>query len=187
MTSPQGDEAAFVAALLTLYADLEDTPLRPSPADQSLARRLFADAVPPDAGGVCAAPRHPAAIDPLAEPAATSKNPLAGLLLTRCPRTPTPTAPRGLPGVSQVEAPQTVGLMVRKKRFLMIDTKFRDCREKCIGWPQDRPVLRALLGSARKLLVHSLCPKAHSNPSGFFRRRRYAWHLGGTLGTHRDG
>ena len=46
MISPQGDEAAFVAALLTLYADLPDTPLRPSPTDQTLARRLFADAVP---------------------------------------------------------------------------------------------------------------------------------------------
>lgn len=46
MTSPQGDESAFVAALLTLYADLPDTPLRPSPTDQTLARRLFADAVP---------------------------------------------------------------------------------------------------------------------------------------------
>ncbi|HUA80234.1 MAG TPA: hypothetical protein VL997_07680, partial [Dyella sp.] len=46
MTATPGEEAAFVAALLTLYADLPDTPLRPSPADQSLARRLFNDAVP---------------------------------------------------------------------------------------------------------------------------------------------
>jgi len=46
MTASPGDEMAFVAALLTLYADLPDTPLRPSPADQTLARRLFADAVP---------------------------------------------------------------------------------------------------------------------------------------------
>lgn len=46
MTASPGDEAAFVAALLTLYADLPDTPLRPSPADQTLARRLFADATP---------------------------------------------------------------------------------------------------------------------------------------------
>jgi hypothetical protein len=46
MTSHQSDEPAFVAALLTLYSDLPDTPLRPSPADQSLARRLFADAIP---------------------------------------------------------------------------------------------------------------------------------------------
>jgi len=36
----------YVAAVLTLYADLPDTPVRPSPADQSLARKLFADAVP---------------------------------------------------------------------------------------------------------------------------------------------
>jgi hypothetical protein len=39
-------EAEYVAALLTLYADLPDTPLRPSPADQALARKLFAGAVP---------------------------------------------------------------------------------------------------------------------------------------------
>lgn len=46
MTPTEGTDAAFVAAVLTLYADLPDTPLRPSPADQSLARRLFTDAVP---------------------------------------------------------------------------------------------------------------------------------------------
>jgi hypothetical protein len=46
MTPTQGSDAAFVAAVLTLYADLPDTPLRPSPADQSLAGRLFTDAVP---------------------------------------------------------------------------------------------------------------------------------------------
>lgn len=39
-------EAEYIAALLALYADLPDTPLRPSPADQSLARKLFTDAVP---------------------------------------------------------------------------------------------------------------------------------------------
>ena len=37
-------DAEFIAAVLTLYADLPDTPLRPSPADQSLARKLFAQA-----------------------------------------------------------------------------------------------------------------------------------------------
>jgi hypothetical protein len=39
-------EAEYVAALLTLYADLPDTPLRPSLPDQSVARKLFTDAVP---------------------------------------------------------------------------------------------------------------------------------------------
>lgn len=39
-------EAEYVAALLTLYADLPDTPLRPSPTDQALARKLFAEAAP---------------------------------------------------------------------------------------------------------------------------------------------
>jgi hypothetical protein len=46
MIASPGDEATFVAALLTLYADLPDTPLRPSPTDHTLARRLFSDAVP---------------------------------------------------------------------------------------------------------------------------------------------
>ena len=46
MSPSEGSDAAFVAAVLTLYADLPDTPLRPSPADQALARRLFTDAVP---------------------------------------------------------------------------------------------------------------------------------------------
>jgi hypothetical protein len=38
--------AAYVAAVLTLYLDLPDTPLRPSPLDQSLARKLHEQAVP---------------------------------------------------------------------------------------------------------------------------------------------
>ena len=38
--------AAYVAAVLTLYLDLPDTPLRPSPLDQSLARKLHEQSVP---------------------------------------------------------------------------------------------------------------------------------------------
>lgn len=37
-------EAEYVAALLTLYADLPGTPARPSPAGHSLARKPFTDA-----------------------------------------------------------------------------------------------------------------------------------------------
>lgn len=37
---------AYVAAVLMLYLDLPDTPLRPSPQDQSLARRLYEQGVP---------------------------------------------------------------------------------------------------------------------------------------------
>lgn len=37
---------AYVAALLILYVDLPDTPLRPSPQDQSMARRLHEQCVP---------------------------------------------------------------------------------------------------------------------------------------------
>jgi hypothetical protein len=39
-------EPAYVAAVLMLYIDLPDTPLRPSPPDQALARRLYQQAVP---------------------------------------------------------------------------------------------------------------------------------------------
>jgi hypothetical protein len=38
--------AAYVAAVLTLYLDLPDTPLRPSLPDQSLARKLHEQSVP---------------------------------------------------------------------------------------------------------------------------------------------
>jgi hypothetical protein len=39
-------EPAYVAAVLMLYTDLPDTPLRPSPQDQALARRLHQQGVP---------------------------------------------------------------------------------------------------------------------------------------------
>jgi hypothetical protein len=39
-------EPAYIAAVLMLYADLPDTPLRPSPQDQLLARRLHQQHVP---------------------------------------------------------------------------------------------------------------------------------------------
>ena len=38
-------EPAYVAAVLMLYTDLPDTPLRPSPQDQALARRLHEQGV----------------------------------------------------------------------------------------------------------------------------------------------
>jgi hypothetical protein len=37
---------AYVAAILTLYVDLPDTPLRASAQDQGLARKLYQQAVP---------------------------------------------------------------------------------------------------------------------------------------------
>ena len=40
------NEAAYVAALILLYVDLPDTPLRPGPQDQSTARRLYQQGVP---------------------------------------------------------------------------------------------------------------------------------------------
>jgi hypothetical protein len=39
-------DAAYVAAVLVLYTDLPDTPLRPSPLDQSMALRLCQQHVP---------------------------------------------------------------------------------------------------------------------------------------------
>ena len=46
MTPVGAEDPAYVAAVLTLYLDLPDTPLRPSPLDQALARRLEQQAVP---------------------------------------------------------------------------------------------------------------------------------------------
>jgi hypothetical protein len=40
------EEAIYVGAVLTLYVDLPDTPLRPSQMDQSVARKLHQDDVP---------------------------------------------------------------------------------------------------------------------------------------------
>ncbi len=45
MTPDLGDEATYVASVLTLYADLPDTPCRPSPMDQSLVRKLYQEAI----------------------------------------------------------------------------------------------------------------------------------------------
>lgn len=39
-------DATYVAAVLMLYTDLPDTPLRPRPMDQSLARKFQQQAVP---------------------------------------------------------------------------------------------------------------------------------------------
>jgi hypothetical protein len=39
-------DTAYVAAVLVLYADMPDTPLRPSPQDQRLATKLYQQAVP---------------------------------------------------------------------------------------------------------------------------------------------
>jgi len=44
--SDAADPAAYIAAVLTLYVDLPDTPLRASVSDQWLARRLHDDGVP---------------------------------------------------------------------------------------------------------------------------------------------
>jgi hypothetical protein len=39
-------EASYVAAVPMHYADMPDTPIRPSLTDQSLTRKLHQDAVP---------------------------------------------------------------------------------------------------------------------------------------------
>ena len=46
MTPLDSEEATYVAVVLAQYADLPDTPLRPSLTDQALARKLHRDAVP---------------------------------------------------------------------------------------------------------------------------------------------
>ena len=39
-------EAAYIASVLALFADLPDTPSRPSPMDESLARRFHQEQIP---------------------------------------------------------------------------------------------------------------------------------------------
>jgi hypothetical protein len=39
-------EVGYVTSVLTLYADLPDTPARPNPADRSVARNLYKEAIP---------------------------------------------------------------------------------------------------------------------------------------------
>ena len=46
MNAAATETPIYVATVLTLYADLPDTPTRPSPTDQSLARKLHQDGVP---------------------------------------------------------------------------------------------------------------------------------------------
>ena len=46
MSADGSEEAIYIASVLTLYADLPDTPVRPSPMDQSMARKLHKEAVP---------------------------------------------------------------------------------------------------------------------------------------------
>jgi hypothetical protein len=46
MSAADAGNPTYVAAVLVLYLDLPDTPLRPSPIDQSLANRLHQQAVP---------------------------------------------------------------------------------------------------------------------------------------------
>ena len=46
LLQPDSHPALYVAALLTLFADLPDTPLRASASDQWLARRFHDDGVP---------------------------------------------------------------------------------------------------------------------------------------------
>jgi hypothetical protein len=46
VSTGDAQEATYVASVLILYADLPDTPWRPSPMDQSLARKLHQEAIP---------------------------------------------------------------------------------------------------------------------------------------------
>ena len=46
MTLANTGEAAYVAAVLTQYADLPETPMRANPSDHTLARKLHEEQVP---------------------------------------------------------------------------------------------------------------------------------------------
>lgn len=46
MKPPESEPAAYLGAVLVLYVDLPDTPMRYSPTDLALARKLHQDGVP---------------------------------------------------------------------------------------------------------------------------------------------
>lgn len=46
MKPPESEPAAYIGAVLVLYVDLPDTPMRFSPPDMALARKLHEDGVP---------------------------------------------------------------------------------------------------------------------------------------------
>lgn len=80
MTTDTDEEATYVASVLTLYADLPDTPWRPSRMDQSLARRLHQETVPlslVESALLLGTWRRLARTE---EPPSSPENPLSGLL-----------------------------------------------------------------------------------------------------------
>jgi len=46
MKPPESEPAAYIGAVLVLYVDLPDTPMRYSPTDLALARKLHQEGVP---------------------------------------------------------------------------------------------------------------------------------------------
>lgn len=46
MKPPESEPAAYIGAVLVLYVDLPDTPMRYSPTDLALARKLHHEGVP---------------------------------------------------------------------------------------------------------------------------------------------
>ena len=96
--------AAYVDAVLTLYLDLPDTPLRPSPLDQSLARKLHEQSVPlplVESALLLATLRRfskPSDRPPL------PKDPFARLLPARHRRTPAAAPTRRLPRLPPPQA-----------------------------------------------------------------------------------
>jgi hypothetical protein len=46
VTTPDAGDVAYVAVVLTSYAELPDTPSRPNPTDRSVARNLYKEGLP---------------------------------------------------------------------------------------------------------------------------------------------
>ena len=80
---PSTNPALYVNAVLTLYVDLPDTPLRASVPDQRLARIWFDRGVPLEVVETALIAGLPPSHGAARRGAATTANPFAGLLPTR--------------------------------------------------------------------------------------------------------
>ena len=106
LLDPDSNPALYVAAVLTLYVDLPDTPLRASAQDQRQARSWFDRGVAlevVETALLLACLRRMAAALRRAAPAA---NPFPGLLPTRHRGTPGTSRSRRLSPIPAPQAPQ---------------------------------------------------------------------------------
>ena len=106
MKPPESEPAAYIGAVLVLYVDLPDTPMRYSPTDLALARKLHQEGVPlalVESAFLLASLRR------LQRPydlAAASEDSILCLLHAGRQRTPTTTAAGRLPRLPASQAGQ---------------------------------------------------------------------------------